>query len=89
MTELRTGDTLLVTTTLDEEGRVLDVEMRKAAPAPPSRLVVRCQDHPTYRGLSHPRRDCDSCEIVHRMRGATVRLSPTLNVNLKARVGSA
>lgn len=40
-------------------------------------LVIRCQDHPTYRGLSKPKRDCDGCAAVRTMRGASVRLLVT------------
>ena len=39
-----------------------------------SQLVIRCQEHPTYRGLSKPKRDCLGCESVRAMRGASVRL---------------
>jgi hypothetical protein len=40
--------------------------------APP--LVIRCQDHPTYHGLTKPKRNCQGCEAVRFMRGASVRL---------------
>lgn len=39
-----------------------------------TRLVIRCQDHPTYRGLRMPRVDCEECRIVHRLRGATTKI---------------
>lgn len=38
------------------------------------RLVIRCQDHPSYRGLTKLKRDCLGCESVRLMRGASVRL---------------
>ena len=53
-----------------------------------SRLVIRCQDHPTYRGLSQPRA-CASCQVVHRLRGATTHLVGGQNTTYTARVGSA
>lgn len=39
------------------------------------RLVIRCQDHPTYRGLSKPREDCGSCQAVHVMRGGGIAVN--------------
>lgn len=35
-------------------------------------LVIRCQRHPTYTGLSERHEDCPHCQIVRRMRGATI-----------------
>jgi hypothetical protein len=57
--------------------------------AVPSRLVIRCQDHPTYRGLSKPDRFCPGCDAVHRLRGATGRLPTGDNSYYTPRVGSA
>ena len=37
-------------------------------------LVIRCQYHPSYRGLTKPKRDCRGCESVRFMRGAAMRL---------------
>ena len=37
----------------------------------PTPLVIRCQKHPSYTGLSEPRADCEACETVHHSRGAS------------------
>ena len=38
----------------------------------PPKIVIRCQDHPSYRGLLKPKRECRGCLAVRRMRGAGV-----------------
>lgn len=39
-----------------------------------AKLVIRCPKHPSYTGLTRRLLDdyCESCEILRRMRGATI-----------------
>ncbi len=49
-----------------------------------TKLVIRCNDHGSYRGLEKPSRDCKTCKVIHELRGMTVRLGSST-----VRVGSA
>lgn len=54
------------------------------------KLVIRCQDHPTYRGLRKVRVDCPECEVIHKLRGSTTTLLDRDTMqHLGVRVGSA